>query len=164
MTTLLMLPGRFGGVNIDHTEFRSLREAADKGSRSIFEKAWTVIKDWFCGTKADEAKDCLFALYSSKTTDEEKYLAFSQLKELVSFSYKSRFVERDDVDGTSIWIHITHDAAIFKHTIVSDVQEEEADPMAPLFSSKPFPSFDSHPALSLIFYGRLPSSTVPGDI
>jgi len=121
MTILLKVPSRSSWVGIDHTEFRALRVAAEKGSsRSIIDKAWTVIKDWFCGTKVGPAKECLLKLYSPQSADSEKLSAFRELKSLAAEPYQIRFVERKEPGRLSIWLFITGDAAIIQHDLVLD--------------------------------------------
>lgn len=121
MANLLMVPGRSSCAGIDHTDFRALRLSAEKGSsRSMIEKAWTAIKDCFCGTKVGAAKDCLLKLYSAESTDAEKLSAFRELKNLAAEPYQKHFVERQEPSHLSIWLFIGPDAAIIQHDLVLD--------------------------------------------
>lgn len=121
MAVLLRVPSRTSWVGIDHMDLRAIRQAAEQGSsRGMVDRAWTAIKDWFCGTKVGPAKECLLKLYSTHTTDAEKLAAFRELKSLVAAPYRKRFVERQEPGCFSIWLFISGDAAIFQRNLILD--------------------------------------------
>lgn len=65
-------------------------------------KVWGKIVDWFYGTNREEAKACLFKLYSPTTTHSEKMDSFNRLKNLAADAYKDRF-QIHEYHGKSVY-------------------------------------------------------------
>lgn len=66
---------------------------------SVFSRVWDAVADWFCSTNRQEAKKCLFDLYSDSATDIEKMESFEKLKTLAGVGYKDLFQVEDNEDG-----------------------------------------------------------------
>ncbi|WP_261642637.1 hypothetical protein [Erwinia mallotivora] len=88
-------------AHISLSEIDRIQKATNKND---VPSLWGKIKDWFCGTKTEKAKICLYEIYNEATDNKQKLNAFFTLINLVSPAYKNRF--KFSLDDNSIKIKI----------------------------------------------------------
>ena len=91
---------QFNLAAVQASDIHHISSSSDKQHiGSVFSRVWDAVADWFCSTNWQEAKKCLFDLYSDSATDIEKMESFEKLKTLAGVGYKDLFQVEDNEDG-----------------------------------------------------------------
>jgi hypothetical protein len=105
MRTLIKLSSDSSLAEIGLDTYNQIRARAESG-KPLSTSKWLVdsTKDWFCGTKLCDAKNCLYDLVAAETSDHQRLQKFNQLKELIAPGFRDRFVEIETTDGFALAI------------------------------------------------------------
>lgn len=84
-----------------------------KGAKSKKEvrSVWGRIKDWFCGTHKEKAKQALFDLYDAQD-NKVRVEAFSTLRHLAAPGFKDAFVISTDPDKNTLTLKIADEVEV----------------------------------------------------